>query len=862
MAAAIPPGAQPKDGRVEVSATPSLNGADLSAVTFRLFGPGDITGIDTHQVIRTDPIPGANDFEPHCFPAIEFARADFPWLFSPLSPEATRLRPWLCLVVVEDRDGVKVVSSPSLPLPILTIEAKAHEELPNLAESWAWAHTQLNSSVAPAPEGDPFAATSEHACSRLLCLRKLKPNTSYWACLVPSFKSGVEAGCGDPVQTGPLTDAWQGNPDSIRLPLYYHWHFSTGAEGSFESLVTRLKAQPLSPGVGERSLDISTAGGGMPDFLNLPLLGLGSALRAPGARTSISMREDWVQALVKLLNAPADHTTSTPITALLGPPLYGRWHALRSKVPTPDDNPKWFRSLNIDPCFRVPAGLGTVVVQREQEQLMEAAWKQVGDLVRANRLLRQGQLGREVTHRLRETHFAPLPPAVFLTVTRPVFSRIVRDGETIYAQIAGSCLLLEVMSGACRRVYRRNGPVSRRFERSRAERRLTSGAIVPRLASGALDRPAPVVPDGMSIIDKTTLDRLLQVSTANVPPPFGDIARAFAGQQGQWQTLYRRSETQPCRRLAVEPLKQAIFDTLNPNNTIRQRIRAQIEIPSHMEDQDAADSLSPILAAPEFPWPMFKALRDLSKEWILAGLKNVPSNSITLVEQNREFIEAYMVGLNHEMARELLWRGFPTDQRGSCFRHFWDTRVRIPKGDDPEQTTDIPPIHQWDANELGSHVQSSKGAKDIVVLIRGDLVQRYPRAVIYAIPGIWSELNGVRAKPRVPNYTAVPTFPLFSASIDPDILLLGFPLSESEVRGDTDPAGNKPGYFIVFQEQPTEPRFSAEKITDDTAPPAAYLKVESSIPNAHAAAVAGLVLKHPFRLAVHMDDMLPELPNA
>ena len=31
-----------------------------------------------------------------------------------------------------------------------------------------------------------------------------------------------------------------------------------------------------------------------------------------------------------------------------------------------------------------------------------------------------------------------------------------------------------------------------------------------------------------------------------------------------------------------------------------------------------------------------------------------------------------MVGLNHEFARELLWREYPTDQRGSYFRQFWD----------------------------------------------------------------------------------------------------------------------------------------------------------------------------------------------
>ena len=42
------------------------------------------------------------------------------------------------------------------------------------------------------------------------------------------------------------------------------------------------------------------------------------------------------------------------------------------------------------------------------------------------------------------------------------------------------------------------------------------------------------------------------------------------------------------------------------------------------------------------------------------------------------FVEAYMVGLNVEMARELLWRGFPTDQRGTYFDAFWGTARRGP----------------------------------------------------------------------------------------------------------------------------------------------------------------------------------------
>ena len=61
-----------------------------------------------------------------------------------------------------------------------------------------------------------------------------------------------------------------------------------------------------------------------------------------------------------------------------------------------------------------------------------------------------------------------------------------------------------------------------------------------------------------------------------------------------------------------------------------------------------------------------------------------------------------MVGLNHEMARELLWREYPTDQRGSYFRQFWDVSGYLPEAGEnlatlAERLKDIPEIHTWTA---------------------------------------------------------------------------------------------------------------------------------------------------------------------
>ena len=129
----------------DVSVVLNVNTRALPPVALRLRGPADVIGIDRHQVVRTDPRPNTSDFEPNCFPSIEFDRADFPWLFTPARANTSgQLRPWLCLVAVRQQDGVQLMSVPDAPLPQLRIAAPARPflELPDLKDSWAWAHGQ------------------------------------------------------------------------------------------------------------------------------------------------------------------------------------------------------------------------------------------------------------------------------------------------------------------------------------------------------------------------------------------------------------------------------------------------------------------------------------------------------------------------------------------------------------------------------------------------------------------------------------------------------------------------------------------------------------------------------------------------
>src|SRR5690606_32837119 len=135
---------------------------------------------------------------PDEFAAVEFGDPDLPWMFTPAAAGGgDRLRPWLVLVVVEDVEGVSLRTSRDAPLPVLTIEAPAvpSEQLPDLTESWAWAHVQVMGADGESTRS-VLSDAPHRTVARLLCPRRLRPGMPHIAALVPAFDLGVAAGLG------------------------------------------------------------------------------------------------------------------------------------------------------------------------------------------------------------------------------------------------------------------------------------------------------------------------------------------------------------------------------------------------------------------------------------------------------------------------------------------------------------------------------------------------------------------------------------------------------------------------------------------------------------------------------------------
>jgi hypothetical protein len=298
------------------------------------------------------------------------------------------------------------------------------------------------------------------------------------------------------------------------------------------------------------------------------------------------------------------------------------------------------------------------------------------------------------------------------------------------------------------------------------------------------------------------------------------------------------------------------------------------------------------MAAPQFAQAMYKPLADLSQDWILPGLDRVPQNTTTLLETNQTVIEGYMVGLSHEMARELQWNEYPTDMRGTYFRQFWDVAGyagSVP----PEKLRDIREIHTWQSTGLGENSARDlpPAGRHLILLVRGELLRRYPNTIVYAVKTIRTQ--GKR------DLGTEERHPLFGGALEPDVRFFGFDLTVDEVRGVDDPQSANQGWYFVLQEQPSEPRFGLDvpggalgaaavtwsdlswghlAATEDDLQALAYIDLNADLPDtrqiaqpsgaawhanaglgpagATAAHLAYITLQQPMRVALHGSDMI------
>lgn len=202
----------------------------------------------------------------------------------------------------------------------------------------------------------------------------------------------------------------------------------------------------------------------------------------------------------------------------------------------------------------------------------------------------------------------------------------------------------------------------------------------------------------------------------------------------------------------------------------------------------------PIIAYPIFPEPTYYYLKLMSEKFILPAVSEMSDNSVALFLSNATFEEAFLCGMNTEMGRELLWREYPTDQRGSCFRKFWDSDT----GEDSianGRYFDIKPVHAWDG-ELGSnHLESKAGL--LIFAIKGKLLKQYPSTDVYLSKAEAAGKNQVKFSKDIEKGLGI-IRPSMLTFLNEDIMLVGFDIPLQQAMGN--PAKNDYGYLLTFEE--------------------------------------------------------------
>ena len=761
--------------RANVAVEIRTDGASVGneSLSVELRGAGDVVGVDHRMIGRVEPTPGGRGFEPNYLPFVEFIDADYPWRYTMDTSGGDRVLPWLALIALRPGEFEFVELGGALLPVIRVLEPRA--SLPDLSQSWAWAHVHISRDVAPGLAVDELVRThADAAFARLLCARKLTDRTAYHLFLVPSYAAGRLAGLGLPVQPSPWNAlAWAaGSSDPVDLPVYFQSQFVTSAVEDLELLLRRLRPLPApdASGVAVTRLARADDPGFFPDF-SAPgrTFSVRHALARPGTElgpieTPPALRPLLATALTAAVAAetPApDGDGPDAEDPLLAPPAYG-WRS----APTRDvrvgraESNHWFDRINLDLGLREAAGLGAETVRRNQEALVRLCYAQHDEAVRANERINRFRLAATMAQRLVASRFNRLPADVALAAAEPLapYQRVGED-RTIRDALGA----VGVPSAFASRDLRRQ-----------AAKRPTRGPSptirVPTLPSG---RPptqpnAPLPPD--------------------VPAELARFIRDDLGAVEVFEPARQPAIAIPVGRATAAELVAPVRVTL-----VRLPRAKAADVIAGLSARER-NVLAPVVRHPTPPVATATGLVRFAPDRILSGMTGLTENTVTLVEEHRPFIEAFLVGANHELANELRWRGFPMDGRRTVLTRFWD---RGRAGTDPTGA-DIPPVHLWNRAPGLNFPPHDDAQADLVLVLRSDAVRRFGQlvAVLNRAPGTtWREGEGTDHHP------------VFFGRLGADIAYYGFAIGRAAVEA----ALNR--FFLLLFEPVGRLRFGLDVAT-------------------------------------------------
>lgn len=706
---------------------------------FELFGPGDVVRLAPGIISRRFPSPASRDAEETKRAMVEFAdpdALDLPWRYSPEVDAGFGVRPWLVVVVglpgeiTVSRDG-KVALSPAVQA--------AHP----LGQSQLWAHVHE-------------VGTSR--LSRILSPLDLAAKTLYVACLVPAFVVEPD---------GQLRDAWPSPAGGVAvLPCYDNWSFSTGEAGDFPEIASRLEATTpsrLGDAFGRAKVRYERRGRGDPAEASLAAAG---ALTRPTVEAAASEPvEPWIASEIEALR---DNVPTPDGRWVLTSP---RYHAPFTP-PGEEPGTGWSGALDTDPRDRGAAGLGAWAAIAWQDRIGAAASTKAGDLAIARDRIGHLALGLEASRSMWRRH-VPDDPVGRLAMLGPVLGRLpAKQGGSVLDQIAGRTPLMAraLWSSAARRALR-PGPARNALAKpgaGRLESVIEHASKCPESLTDPED--LPITRDADKIFHGTGIEIEFDVDD------LWAVRGLLEGLDGK---------PEPCRSIAPDKLGELVASAVDPT------VGRPLVVDRVLGTLPGVFDIGPIEIEPELDLPLWSFLANASPDWLLPGIGDLPEDRVVGLATNPAFVEALLVGANHQTLGELRWRNFPIAGGWSPLRKFWQRAGG---------RLDIVPIRQWPADTPfgGPALNPPDIGIETVVVFRTQLFRRYPATVVY----LYKDNDWTPPDANTPLAEADKVFPTFTGAIGPDVFFFGFPVAPEALKT----------HWVVLEEPPSGYRFYSTKV--------------------------------------------------
>ncbi|MEO0404256.1 MAG: hypothetical protein AAF193_05250, partial [Bacteroidota bacterium] len=597
--------------------------------------------------------------------------------------------------------------------------------------------------------------------SRMLSPRRLSQDTNYQCFLIPSFETGRLAGLGESIENVPYHQpSWDVNnmtEDKAWFPYYYTWEFTTADSGDFETLANKIKPRPAADIGTTVTFSMEDCGVDVPAGTNA-LMEFEGALVAPNFNSEdfvgAATNAEFIGNLSTYLNSEIlEESNLDNLDPTLVAASHGKWLVDDREISL--NNPaNWYKDLNLDPRNRAIAGFGASIVKEYQEEFMTEAWSQVEAVQNANQKIREAKLIGKVGERILDKHVisrgvdlngdlseeesAAADRLLLLSRSQiQDYMPVAGTNKTLKQEVDESSAPNALFSGTLRKLTRPGRRMSRSLS-ANIDGSVTQGLTLALNGDGVVfddgTESYPLYDEGMDLegavsdiavafTDINNADVNNVISTA----PWGALATVLGG-----ESLLLQSK--------AEIDLPNIQEEVNPMKRVQDELLQNIQVWNPDVNEGEGDyqnlvELGEIMAYPELDFPLYEYLEKFAKHAILPNLDSIPEDSVTLMQTNPKFIDSLMIGANQEMAKELLWRKYPTDQKGSYFRMFWNKGDSDVTSDQDYYDTDV---HAGVDDTLNLHqLPDAWNSSDRLILVmRGELFDKFPGVQIFASKGV------------------------------------------------------------------------------------------------------------------------------